>query len=434
MPGGRKRRSANRLALFMNARRVGTLTRNKSGALSLEYAPEWLDNANSIPISRRFLLREEPFGGDEVESYFENLLPDTTGTRERLAVRSGAQSAQPFDLLAAVGRDCFGALQILPYGEEPEPVGLPHGQLIDSAGIASLLRNLSFSPLGVEPGADFRFSLAGAHDKSALLWMDAAWYRPEGSTPTTHIFKPPIGALPGGPDLSRSPEVEWLSLEVCRAFGLPVAEARLARFEEIPVLIVERFDREWRGGRLYRRPVEDLCQALGVRALRKYERDGGPGIQAVLDFFEQSDLRNFDRRWFFKTQLVFWLLAAIDGHAKNFSIYLNPNGFSAAPLYDVLSADPFVNPVALPAQKLALAMCVGERRHYRVSEIQSRHWLQTAASAHLVDAEDLIAEVAYQTPFVLQIVRSRVDQDFPPDLLEPVLDGIERRSRILASA
>jgi serine/threonine-protein kinase HipA len=265
-----------------------------------------------------------------------------------------------------------------------------------------------------------------------LLWMDGQWHRPIGSTPSTHIFKPAIGRIANGPDLTRSPEVEWLSLEVCRAFALNTAEARLESFEGIQTLVVTRFDRLWSEGQLLRIPIEDLCQALGVRGFRKYENEGGPGIREILELFDQSDLRDSDRRHFLKMQIVFWLMAATDGHAKNFSIFLNRDGFVSAPLYDVVSADPFVD-VDYPEQKLRLAMCVGDRRHYRVSEIQRLHWLQTAALVHFVDVEDLLEEVVRQIPDVISEIPKRLLPGFPSDLVDPVLRGIERRGRILAS-
>ncbi len=48
-----------------------------------------------------------------------------------------------------------------------------------------------------------------------------------------------------------------------------------------------------------------------------------------------------DRRTFFQAQVLFWMLRATDGHAKNFSIFLRPGGtYELSPLYDVLSCLP----------------------------------------------------------------------------------------------
>jgi hypothetical protein len=96
------------------------------------------------------------------------------------------------------------------------------------------------------------------------------------------------------------------------------SNSEILRFEEVKVLSVKRFDRQWDGARLLRVPQEDLCQALSVAPGRKYESDGGPGIAQILSLLNESDERDHDRRIFLKTQVLFWLLSAIDGHAKNF--------------------------------------------------------------------------------------------------------------------
>ncbi len=77
---------------------------------------------------------------------------------------------------------------------------------------------------------------------------------------------------------------------------------------------------------------------------------------------------------------MFWLLTAIDGHAKNFSIFLTPGGYKLTPLYDVMSASPYPQ---LSPHKVKLAMAVGENRHYRRKEIQPRHFYQTGQATGL---------------------------------------------------
>ena len=81
----------------------------------------------------------------------------------------------------------------------------------------------------------------------------------------------------------------------------------------------------------------------GTPAGAKYESDGGPGIETIMGILANSADAARDRMNFFVTQLVFWVLAAIDGHAKNFSIaHLPGNTYRSTPLYDVLSAHPII--------------------------------------------------------------------------------------------
>jgi serine/threonine-protein kinase HipA len=311
----------------------------------------------------------------------------------------------------------------------PSPVTSAHGEAVSNTQIAALLQNLRINPLGIDPKKDFRISLAGAQNKTALLKKKGKWFIPKGDTPTTHILKPAIGAVLGGPDFSLSVENEWLCLKILSAFGLPTAEAEIARFKDQTVLVVKRFDREWSGTKLFRLPQEDVCQALGVGPERKYEADGGPGIKAILGLLNESNDREKDRKTFMKTQLVFWLLGAIDGHAKNFSLSIRPQGFEMTPLYDVISADPHVNPKNLPEQKIKLAMAVGENRHWKIREILPRHWLQTAAETHFPHIRALMDEVAQQTPAVISEVSKTLPKSFPSQVSDRIFSAMLARAK-----
>ena len=87
----------------------------------------------------------------------------------------------------------------------------------------------------------------------------------------------------------------------------------------------------------------------------------------ILDLLQASDEPAADRKLFLKAQIVFWLLGATDGHAKNFSIFLLPGGrFRMTPLYDVMSAQPNVDAGEIPRNRMKLAMAVGDNRHYAI--------------------------------------------------------------------
>ncbi len=51
-----------------------------------------------------------PYRGAVVQNYFDNLLPDSDGIRRRLAQHFRTDGIAPHQLLAAVGRDCVGAM------------------------------------------------------------------------------------------------------------------------------------------------------------------------------------------------------------------------------------------------------------------------------------------------------------------------------------
>ena len=431
-----RRSNAEALAVFLNAKPVGRLTRAASGAVAFSYDASWLGWPGSMPVSISLPLTGEVFRGAPVINVFENLLPDAEQVRRHVAERLGAGGTDAFSLLSVAGRDCVGALQFLPDGEAPGPAGEVKGEVLTEADIAALLRRLRVAPLGMErEDEDFRISIAGAQDKTALLRIGGEWMRPAGTTATTHILKPAIGVLHNGFDLAESVQNEFLCLKLCSGLGLTVAEASIEQFEDQLVLAVTRFDRLWtEDGRLLRLPQEDFCQALSVPSTLKYQRDGGPGIQTIMERLKESDSPFKDRRTFLKAQMVFWLLGATDGHAKNFSIAHRPGGgFRLTPLYDILSAQPLVDAGELRRNRFKMAMSIGAKNHYRMDEIQVRHFTETADTAGLPvgTVEEICAELERDIPIVLDELASNVGNVIPAALVESLSAGIKSRKQIL---
>lgn len=430
-----RRRSRIPLNVHLNSRLVGRLHRRSSGAIDFQYDATWLDWEHAIPISLSLPLREDRYIGDPVLAVLDNLLPDPDEIRRRMAERLHADGADAYSLLATLGRDCVGALQFLPEDIEPGPAGVVHGRAVDDASIARMLGELGDAPLGLEPDEDFRISIAGAQEKTALLRWNGTWHRPEGTTPTTHILKPEIGRLPSGIDFSQSVENEYLCMKLTEAFGLPTAAVEITAFGGTRALVIERFDRQWtEEGRLLRLPQEDCCQALSVPSARKYESDGGPGMVRVLDLLAGSDEPGRDRRLFLKAQILFWLLGATDGHAKNFSIFLRPGGrFGLAPLYDVMSAQPALAAGQLRRNQMKLAMAVGRSRHDVIDTILPRHFLQTGERAGMgaPDVETILAEIAARGEGAIGQVLATLPGGFPERLADTVVEGLRGRLRTL---
>ncbi|MEQ6291821.1 type II toxin-antitoxin system HipA family toxin [Vogesella sp. GCM10023246] len=433
------------LNVWMNGLLVGEWALTRNGE-TFSYHNSWLNHPQARPLSLSlpFLPGNAVYRGAVVNAYFDNLLPDSDTIRRRLAQRYRLSDSASFTLLAALGRDCVGALQLLPEDETPQDLQSITGEPLEEADIANLLRQTVQSELSgqIAPDADLRLSIAGAQEKTALLYHDGLWQRPLGSTPTTHILKLPLGLVGGmRADMRSSVENEWLCAQLVAAFGLPVARCDIARFEEQKVLAVERFDRRLstNGSWLIRLPQEDLCQATATPPHLKYQSDGGPGIARILDILAGSENSEADRRQFFKAQVVFWLLAATDGHAKNFSLLHLPGGrYRATPLYDILSAHPVIGHGAgkIAPQKAKLAMAVrGHSNHYLIDRIKPRHWLAQAHSSGLTEAwaKDLLSELADCTDRVLHEVESKLALDFPADVAEAIFDGIRRQRDKLAA-
>lgn len=436
-----RRRLTSELFVSMNGQSVGILTRRPNGMLEFSYGKNWLDSEHRRPISLSLPLGEQIFAGDQVDNFFDNLLPDSQPIRNRIQTKFGVSSNRNFDLLWHIGRDCVGALQLTPEDQSAD-VHKIEARAVNEEEIADTLKNYRTMPLGMKKGEDFRISITGAQEKTALLWYQDAWHLPSGATPTSHIFKLPIGHIEhSGIDLSDSVENEWLCLQILKTYGIPVADARIQTFNGVKTLIVERFDRRWATDRswLMRLPQEDICQALNVPSALKYESDGGPGIPQIMNLLLGATGALAARRLFMIANLLFWLLAAIDGHAKNFSIFLLPGGgFQLTPLYDVISGYPLVAQKQLEQRRLKMAMALtGKNRHYDWNAMLHRHWLSTAKNCHFPTYEmgEIIDETLDQLDMVMNQVGDLLPDTFPDAVAAPVFDGMRNaREKLIRSA
>lgn len=290
---------------------------------------------------------------------------------------------------------------------------------------------------------DFRISLAAAQEKHAFLWWGGQWMKPRGATPTTYIFKLPLGLVGGRQaDFSASVDNEWLCLRLFKAFGLPTAQANIATFGKQRVLVAERFDCvvSSDGLRLFRLMQEDFCQATGTSPLVKYENEGGPGLKPLFTLVQQSLDAERDLRTLMATQILFWLLRAPDGHAKNFSIQLQAGAsgrFRLTPIYDVMSAYPVMGdgPNQWAAQDIKLAMALlGKNRYYHMHSIQRRHFNNTARLlGYGKTAEPLIKELIERTPQVVAQVQAELPPGFSQVVADKVLGGLLVAARKLES-
>jgi serine/threonine-protein kinase HipA len=443
----KSRQSKSRaLRVWLNGIAVAKWDLPARGEQSLTYDQAWLSSPDCRPLSLSLpaQIGGAPHKGEAVANYFDNLLPDNDAIRRRIQSKFNTPGTDSFSLLEAIGRDCVGAVQLLPLNSTAPDITKVEAESLSENDIAAVLRG-AVTPTKLVMGHnslrdDFRISIAGAQEKTALLWHNDRWCVPLGSTPTTHIFKLPMGLVGNmNADLSTSVENEWLCGQILHAYGLPVANSELAQFEDQKVLIVERFDRVWAPDKAhwYRRVQEDFCQVLGVSPWDKYEADGGPGIKEICHVLAKSETWQLDLENFFCAQILFWMLAATDGHAKNFSIFLlRNNRYQMTPLYDVLSAWPIIGNKAnhLPEQNAKLAMAFrGKNKHYHLRKILRRHMNETAASCGVgANAEPFIEQILAKTPGVIDTVQSKLPADFPLSMADSIFNGLQKSAKLLA--
>jgi serine/threonine-protein kinase HipA len=428
------------LNVLINNRMVGRLNKETSGAIDFQYDSSWLEWEYGFALSLSLPLRETRYAGDRVAALFDNLLPDNPGIRKRIAERMGAGGTDSYSLLASIGRDCVGAMQFLPDGVPVDDEAPVRGEPLCDSEIENILANLATAPLGLDQEHEFRISIAGAQEKTALLFHEGRWMRPIGATPTTHILKPQLGKIPtafGIIDLENSVDNEHYCLKLLETFGLTVAETEIVTFGERRVLAVKRFDRSWRGARLLRLPQEDCCQALGISPAQKYQNQGGPSAVDILKLLQRADAPLEDQAAFFKSQILFWLMGATDGHGKNFSIFLRPEGrYGLTPFYDVLSTQPAFDQKQIPHNKYKLAMSAGDSRKYQILNILGRHFVETGKEAGLGSKimATVIKDILEQAPSAADRTLAAMPGDFAAEIHESVNHALIARLGPLETA
>lgn len=443
------------LDVWMNGQYVGAWYTSRNGVLGFRYDPDWIRSpfARALSLSLPMTAGNSEHRGEVVANYFDNLLPDSAAIRKRLGSRFKTKSLGPFDLLQAIGRDCVGAVQLMPEGTAPDGWNRIESEPLDEDQVERILNaTTSDTPLGQRQGDedDFRISIAGAQEKTALLRFGGVWRRPLGATPTTHILKLPLGLVGNmRADLSDSVENEWLCAQIVRELGIPIAATEMAIFGKQKALVVERFDRRWQGiadgaqdvpgftppegAWIARLPQEDMCQATGRPPTLKYESDGGPSMRTCLDLLAGSERADVDRAHFVLAQLAFWLLAATDGHAKNFSIFLRRGGtFSLTPLYDVISAWPIIGdgPSLISEHSAKMAMALHSKNtHYKLREIRARHWLVLAQRCGVPGMWERMLRMIHGVDAVLERVQGTLPGGFPAGVWDAIQAGMKRHAQ-----
>ena len=174
----------------------------------------------------------------------------------------------------------------------------------------------------------------------------------------------------------------------------------------------------------------------GIPGTKKYEAEGGPGMHDILRVLEAGSRAVEDKRAFLKAQIILWMLAAVDGHAKNYSIFHERGGtYRLAPFYDILSAWPVsgrgVNKLDVHKAKLAMAVR-SKNAHWKLKEIKPHHWDAVARDAGLGNARSMLQEIVTLAPRVVETAGRRIPKNFPSVVLDTILAGLRRTAADIA--
>ena len=353
------------LSVYLDGTPIGELTQN-GGAVAFTYDDAYRRDDSSTPLSLSMPLVRATHKNKQTRAFLQGLLPDSEGRLAELGREYHVSPNNPFALLANIGRDAAGAVQILASGEESSDAARRQGEVAELSDddfadlVADLIANRDTWGKRETNG---KWSLPGAQPKVALFRTpDGSWAVPEDSTPTTHIIKPAV------PPYSSHHINEFMTIAAARHLKLPVAnDFMVTTTRGDHAFVSERYDRVKRNGRWARLHQEDLCQAFAVPPLNKYQNEGGPGINRIARLFQglpDAEDRRLNASRFYDA-IIFNLAAqGTDAHAKNYSLMLDGDRARMAPLYDLGSHAPYPTRNNAP---LELAMAVdGE---YRMSAV-----------------------------------------------------------------
>jgi len=407
------------LVAWIAGQMVGTLQQLPDGRHAFAYSDQWLRNDQSYPISLSMPKRSEPFDDRSTRAFFGGLLPDDE-LRRRLARSLQVSEKNEFAMLAEVGRECAGAIALLPVGEQPvEPTG--DALLLDDAAFAKLLELLPTRPLLVSD--EVRLSLAGAQDKVAIRLEGDGFALPTDGSLTTHIVKVEIANYD---DTVRN---ELFCMQLAASLKLPVPNTQMRWVGDTDVLVVERFDRERdEAGNLRRLHQEDFCQALAVPPEWKYQAEGGPGFVQLFDVVSTNSWRAaLDRLLMLDMAQFHFLIGNTGAHGKNYSLLHTQRGVRLAPIYDAMSTSVY------PNLSRRMAMKIGKKRE--LDAVRIEHWQAFAAEVGFAATFvcDRLAKVAQSLPRLARTLQG--SPAFAGNAtIAAVVDGIEARCQRMLPA
>lgn len=298
-------------------------------AYFFEYDPEWIAEKGYV-LAPQFPVVAQRYVGDQVKTFFENLLPEGEVLDDIISVIA-TRGASSFEVLGRLGAELPGVLSLL--AEDEAPMSRQEYKLLGFKELSARLQNRSQTPFLVS-NKQGSMSLAGAQDKLGLCFdAKTSEFRDSvGKSPSTHIAKPDTRQVRYQPSAIN----EYACMKLAAALKLPVPEVWLQRVPEA-VYVVKRYDRDIFNGRIQSIHQIDGCQLLGHGAGWKYERNGGlVSLSKLVTAMRGLSLRGSDLLEFQRWVMFNFLIGNADAHAKNVSVLIQKKGYRLAPFYDLL--------------------------------------------------------------------------------------------------
>ena len=320
---------------------VGMLIRGQNASLNFQYRDDYLRLPDAMPLSLSLPLKDGPIGDGLTRSFFNNLLQERNAPLQMIMEREGIARDDLAGLLFHLGKDCAGAISVLPEGAPPTKVPGNYETDYEPISDQELIKIVESLHSRRKPPDEMQdpSPLAGVQSKISLTILpngQAALPRAGTGAPTTHMFK-----VPGRQNLDDA-KLEAAALDLSRTCDLETTRAGVEKIGGIDVLIASRFDRALNEhGQIIRLHQEDFAQAIGLPPSLKYQRNGNVGrrfdVPAIKKVLDQTIEPAVSRLEFIKLTVFDLLIGNADGHAKNHALlYRTRNRPQLSPRYDIL--------------------------------------------------------------------------------------------------
>jgi serine/threonine-protein kinase HipA len=332
----------DRLDVYKAGERAAELVRRPTH-VEFRYAADYVERlerpvALSLPVDIGVVTT----AGRAVPAYFAGLLPEGRRlTALRAAVKTSADD--DFSMLAVVGDDAIGDVQVVPSGTPPSSSYRPTVAAFD-------LASTSFTEIfAAATGSDLdRSGIAGVQDKVSGRMINLPIRL--GGADTIVKLNPP--------EFPHLVENEAFFLTMARQCNIPTTQWSIVTDRDgISGLVVRRFDRTVDpAGSNLRIACEDGCQIVGRYPADKYALDTEDLFTSVA---RVCQARPVAVRALMQ-QLAFAVITGNgDLHAKNISVLRSGSEWRVAPAYDL--------PSTVLYQDQSLALAIESNRTWQVS-------------------------------------------------------------------
>lgn len=416
----------DRLVVLLRGEAVADWTRNRLGQYSFTYREAYRSTGRT-PLSPALPISDTRFGHQAVAAYVEGLLPESAAVRTAWATELQT-SDTAFDLLAAMGRDCVGAVQFAPEDALDEL----HQRKTDYRPTTPDKIGERLAALRATGASwtlpDEHWSLPGAQEKFTLARLGDRWHEARRAGASTHIVKPGVTRL------MHQAVLEFATMQVASRLGLTVAATELADFAGETAIVVTRFDRyQDTTSTVQRLHQVDFCQAVGRLPANKYEERNGPRTAELAAMLRRESARPEQDVLRFSDAVLFnYVVGAPDAHAKNFALLYSPRGEARmAPLYDLSSALAY-EPRSGGYDLSSVAMSIGGRRKF--GQVLKKHFERHADEMNLDRVERLVrvADMASAAPGAFRSVLEGIDTPAAREVADRLLPRLQRHTQDVA--